>query len=289
LNRILHLLAMITLTIMTIHIVYNAGKTEESFTYFPTDQKASFHTADTSLTLIGEAANGYTIKWEVSSVLDRKAYLRQDISLLYVNGLLKEKIGQDWKQEEDKIHLDKKIQQDDSANFKAISFHHAELHRNGRITSTQKITHDDLYVLHSTDAPLHSFHQPIGKEDKEWKFVIDQIIQNRLKLALQKAEGKFNINHDQYTVIPLTDMYQFEASTLPGFNEQETKKILGRLWEGIYKNYFLGIKGMDGTTIDPVGSTIPLILIANDQSHLFVISELKNGEAMILRQQIPAH
>lgn len=280
---------MIILTILTINFINNAVKTEESFTYFPTDKDASFQSAETSLTLTGETAKGYTLLWEAGSVLDRKAYLRQDISLLYVNGLLKEKIGQEWKQEEDKIHLNKKILQRDSANFKAISFHHAELHNNGRITSTQKITHDELYVLYSKFTPLHSFHQPIGKEEKEWKFVIDQIIQERLKQSLQKAEKKFNLNKDQYAVFPLTDMSQFEDSTLPGFNEQETKQILGRLWEGIYKNYFLGIKGMDGTTADPIGSTIPLILIAKDQSHLFVISELKNGEAIILRQQIPAH
>lgn len=280
---------MIILTIITISVLNNAAKTEESFTYFPPDRDASFQSAVTSLALTGDTNNGYTILWNASSVLDRKAYLRQDISLLYVNGRLKEKIGMEWKQKEEKIQLEKKVPEQNSAYFQAISFHHAEIHSNDKITSTQKMTHDELYVLHSKFTPLHSFRQPIGKEEKEWKYVIDQMIEKRLKHSLLKAEKTYNINQKHYAIFPLTDMYQFEDSSLPGFSERETKKILGRLWEGIYKNYFLGIQKMDGTTADPSGSTIPLILIAKDQSHLFVISELKNGETMILRQQIPAH
>lgn len=288
-NRIIHLFAMIILTIITLNSINNAVKTEESFTYFPPDKDATFQSANTSLILTGKTANGYAIRWKADSILDRKAYLRQDISFLYANGILIETMGRGWKQEADTIQLDKKILQQDSANFNAISFHHAELHSNEQITSTQRMTHDELYVLYSKYAPLVSFRQPKGKEEKEWKFVIDQLIEERLKSSLQKAEKSFNINKEQYTVFPLTDMYQFEDSSLPRFNKQETKKILGRLWEGMYKNYFLGIQRTDGTTVAPIGSTIPLILIANDQSHLFVISELKNGEPMILKQQIPTH
>ncbi|WP_071395750.1 hypothetical protein [Bacillus tuaregi] len=287
-NKIIHLLAMMMLTIITIYMINNYVRTAESFTYFPPDQEASFLSAETALSLAGDTNNGYAILWKASSLLDRKAYLRQDISFLYVNGILQAKLGKEWKKGEDKIYLDKNIMQHESANFKAISFHHAELHNNNNITSSQRITHDELYVVQSKFTQLHSFRYPKGKEDKEWKFIIDQMIEEHLKQTLSTAEKTFDLAK-AYTVYPLTDMYQFENSPLPGFDEQETKKILGRLWEGIYKNYFLGIQRMDGTTADPIGSTIPLILLAKDQSHLLVISMLRDGEAMILRQQIPAH
>ena len=97
----------------------------------------------------------------------------------------------------------------------------------------------------------------------------------------------YSFDLDQYTTIPLTSIYQYEEVPLPGFNKEQTQAIIGRLWEGLYKNYFLGVKKQDGTTIDPIGSTIPLILVSTDQTHLLVVSELKDDDIMLLKQQIP--
>ncbi len=275
--------------ILIYSILHYTNQAEESFTYFPTDQNANFKATETSLTLIGQSSKGYTILWRTGSVLDRKAYLRQDISLLFGNGILIDSIGKEWKQQTDKINLEKKITQKDSANYKAISFHHGEIHSNESITSSQKITHDELYVLNSKFSTLQSFHQPASTEEQEWKKVIDNLIEKRLQVSLENAQKTLKIDPQHYTIFPLTDIYQYEEKPLQGFSTQETREIIGRLWEGLYKNYFLGISKKDGTTTDPRGSTIPLILISKDKSHLLVISQLLDGEVVSLRQQIPSH
>jgi hypothetical protein len=278
---------MLMLTVLTISFFYNSKQVEESFTYFPANPEAFYQSAETSLTLLKDTPKGYELLWRSNSVLNRKAYLRQDISLLYGNGKLISKEGHEWKQNEKKIDLEKIVLQEESANYKAISFHHAEIHEQDQITSSQNMTHDELYILDSKFHPLHSFRQPIHKQDEEWKKLIDNYIEDRLYRALEKANRMYSFDLDQYTTIPLTSIYQYEEVPLPGFNKEQTQAIIGRLWEGLYKNYFLGVKKQDGTTIDPIGSTIPLILVSTDQTHLLVVSELKDDDIMLLKQQIP--
>ena len=284
-----HLLSISIMIVLIYSILHYTSQTEESFTYFPANQNAYFQTAETSLTMLDQSNKGYIILWRTGSVLDRKAYLRQDISFLFGNGLLVDSMGKEWKQQTNKINLEKKVVQNESANYKAISFHHAEIHSNDSITSSQKMTSNELYVLDSKFSTLHSFHQPTNNEEQEWKNIIDNLIQQRLQVSLEKAQRTLGINPEFYTIFPLTDLYRYEEKPLQGFSVPETKEIIGRLWEGLYKNYFLGIQKKDGTTTDPRGSTIPLILISKNKSHLLVISQLLNGEVVSLRQQIPSH
>lgn len=260
---------------------------KESFTYFPSNHDVLFQSAETTLTFMNDTHKGYELLWRTSSTLDRKAYLRQDISLLFGNGKLLGRMGKDWKQNEKKIVLESSLIQNDSTNFKAISFHFGEIHEKEKITSAQKHSQDELYVLDSKFHPLHSFRLPVHQQDEEWKKLIDDYIERKLAHALEKAENQYQIKQNEYLIFPLTSIYRYDELSLPGLNERETKELIGRLWEGLYKNYFLGVKKQDGTTIDPTGSTIPLILFARDRSHLLIISELEDGEIMLLKQRIP--
>lgn len=278
---------MFVLSFMIFTMFNTSWQVKESFTYFPSNQEVLYQSAETTLTFMNDTQKGYELLWRTSSTLDRKAYLRQDISLLFGNGKLISIMGKDWYQDEDKINLQSSLILNDSTNFKAISFHHAEIHEKDRITSSQKHSHDELYVLDSKFHPLHSFRLPVHQQDEEWKKLIDDYIQKKLSHSLEIAEKYHEFNQNQYTIIPLTSIYQYEELPLPGFNEKETREMLGRLWEGLYKNYFLGVKKQDGNVTDPVGSTIPLILLARDQTHLLVISELEDGEIMLLKQTIP--
>ena len=206
---------------------------------------------------------------------DRKAYLRQDISLLYANGLLVGKMGKGWKQNTDTINLQENIQYQESANFKSISYHHAELHENGHITSVQSITKDELYVVDSNFSPLNSFRTK-STDEKEWRDVLDKLTEERIKHSYDKAVETYAIYGESLLCIFAdTVLANLLISRLPGFSIEDSRKIIGRLWEDIYKNYFLGVGIKDGTYADPANSTIPVILLAKDKSHLIVISELK--------------
>ncbi|PLR89493.1 hypothetical protein [Bacillus sp. T33-2] len=263
---------------------------KETIIFFPIDPAASYTEAATTITLKGRQENGgYTVDWRAGSVLDRKAYLRQDISLLFANGRL-QKIFRKWKQGADKLVQETEVEGKDSAKFEAISFHYSELHEGeDKITSSQRMSGDWLYVIDSSFSPLYSFRVPNNKEDKEWKKIIDQNLKQQLRHSWSKAMKANSINEEKYEEIPLTDMVKFEGAALPGLNQRESAAVIGRLWEGIYKNYVLGIKKRDGTIIDPAGSTLPLVLLAKDRSELLVVFETSDGEPIILKQIVDRH
>lgn len=285
-NRVLHYLTMAVLMVITFSILFRPEQAEESFTYFPADKKASFQSAATTLSLLQKKDAQYLLYWKTNSLLDRKAYLRQDISLLYANGVLIGKIGKTWKQHVAQITWTQKIAHQESANFKSISFHHAELHENSHITSVQSITKNELYVVDSNFSPLYSFQKAVTADEKEWKSVLDKLTYEVINASIENAIKTYSINKEQYSFYLLTDLAPFTHKPFPGFSSQDSSAVIGRLWEGIYKNYFLGIRKKDGTYGEPFGSTIPVILVAKDKSHLIVISELQNGEIMLLRQVI---
>ncbi len=260
---------------------------QESITYFPIDPKISFREANTTITLLKKAANGqYTYIWKLTSTLDRKAYLRQDAGLLFSNGRLTA-VLRGWEQNTDYLKQEKMITAEQSGILQAIAFHYAELHHHNQIFSSQRISSDQLYVINpSAGYPLHSFRSPSSKEEQEWKNRLDTQTSMMLHYSWERGIRFFSINPDQYDHFPLTELNEKKLDSLAGLSKNKTKAIIGRLWEGLYKNYLLGIKKADGTIEKPIGSTVPLILISTDKTHLLVLTESAQGESILLRQMI---
>jgi hypothetical protein len=258
---------------------------EETITFFPIDESVRYKSASTTLTLEKNKKNNlHRIDWKESSLLDRDAYLRQDLGLLYVNGLLKGKVGK-WEQDTADLSQEEIISTGESARYDAITFHYTELHGAGdKITSAQRMSDDMLYVIDSPFSPLHSFRIAKSKLEKEWKNVLDQSTVNRLNKSLNKAAKTYGIKTANYITIPLDEIRKYEDQPIRGFSQTETANILGKLWEGLYKNYYLGIKKSDGTVVDPIDSTMPLILVSKDKSHLLVVTQTKDGESIVLKQ-----
>lgn len=284
-----NMLLFIASAFILIIIIFKIGlqPTRETITFFPIDPVASFSAANTNLALWeGKSNSDYTLEWRISSTLDRKAYLRQDIGLLYANGRLIGRLGE-WKENTANMVQEDKIIWQESSLFQEISFHYAEIHgQEDQFTSSQLITGDQLYVINSSFSPLQSFRTPKNKETTEWKKVIDITVSNALEKSWLKGATNFSINLQRYHTLPLLQLINDQNPAFNLFTRQEKQRILGNLWEGIYKNLFLGIKKADGTVVDPTNSTVPLILVAKDKTHLLVLFETADGEAVILRQQI---
>lgn len=264
-------------------VLYNIKnpKLQESITYFPIDPNVTFKTAETSLKLVNKG----TLIWKVDSTLDRKAYLRQDVGLLYSNGRL---IGvlRDWQENTARMNQEKRIEINRSALFEAISFHYAELHeKGGQIFSSQSMSGIQLYVINPATAPI-SFRTPQNNEQNKWKQQIDERTERMLQYSRNKGVRHYSIDLNEYQAYPLNLFNDRAKKGLPGFTKAETDKIIGSLWEGIYKNYLLGIKKEDSTSVNPIGSTIPLILLSKNKTHLLVLSETGNNEPILLRQAI---
>jgi hypothetical protein len=252
---------------------YTNPKAQESITYFPIDPNVTFKTAQTALTLMNQAN---TILWKEHSTLDRKAYLRQDAALLYANGRLLETLW-NWEQNTAALQQERRIKLDKSKLLQAITFHHAELHeKEDQIFSAQEMSSDQIYFI--TDAA----------DEVNIKKQLDQQTERMLQLSWNKGLRHFAINLKNYHALPLSQFNELAKDVLPGFTKSETGAIVGNLWEGLYKNYILGIKKADGTSENPKGSTLPLILIAKDKTHLLVLTETASGEPILLRQMMGA-
>jgi len=110
----------------------------------------------------------------------------------------------------------------------------------------------------------------------------DQTVRN----GLEKAGQAFQVNLDQYKIISLTDLPSKKNQWLAAFPPFKREEIVGKLWEGLYKNYVLGVKKEDGSTVSPQGSTIPLLLMAKNQREILVLFTLKDGTPIMLRQKL---
>ncbi|MDX8364237.1 hypothetical protein [Cytobacillus sp. IB215665] len=284
------ILALFSIFTAILFVFVQHDSTQESIIYFPIDPDVTFTHTDSTLTLLDKPKNNkYIIEWDVTSILDREAYLRQDISLLYANGRLLDTLSE-WEDYSEKIAQYKKIQADESRYFVTISYHHAELHNDDlNIKSSQQMSFDELYVINSLFAPLQSFRIAENKEQKEWKYVLDHAVKQQLQYSWKRLVDHFQLPLKKYIQIPLSDIVLYNDKPLINNNAEKSQQILGNLWEGLYKNYFLGIKKKDGTIIEPVGSTIPLILLSKDYTHLIILIETRDGEAIKLIQQIPSN
>lgn len=268
--------------VATVYSQLKAPKAQESITYFPIAANVTYKSADTSLTL----ANPKTLLWRIDSTLDRKAYLRQDAGFLYANGRLIGELG-DWKQNTAKLFQEKQIPIKEPSLFQAITFHYGELHeKDTQIFSSQALSEDYLYTISQEATTKASFRTPKTKEQTQWKQGLDEKTERMLQYSWNNGIRRYSIHLNDYQSFPLSLFSEKAKTGIPGFSKKDSDKIVGQLWEGLYKNYFLGIKKADGTSVSPIGSTLPLILLAKNKSHLLVITETVNGEPILLRQMI---
>ncbi|CAH0346994.1 hypothetical protein [Bacillus sp. CECT 9360] len=280
------LLAVLILVSALIYFLY-VKPVRETIIFFPIDPSLSFDSASTTIT--AERNNHkYAVDWKEQSALNTDAFLRQDISLLYKNGKLAG-ILKDWKQNRRNLEQNESITEKESALFQGITFHYAEVHLpESDIVSAQTLTDDELYVILSPFSEFQSFRRPITVDQKEWQHVMDQTTNSVLKESLNQAIASFQIDTGRYRIASLIDLQSKQQELLSGFTDSKQKEIIGKLWEGLYRNYVLDIKKSDGSAISPLNSTIPYLLVSSDNKELLVVFTASDGSSAILRQQLPA-
>ncbi|MFA1820415.1 hypothetical protein ACDX78_09545 [Virgibacillus oceani] len=253
-----------------------------AITYFPLNEERSFVEAESKLSLVAEnAKDRFEMKWTTDSKSDQPFYLRQDASLLFENGLLRG-VRSKWVQDTDEIHIEERLLQEDSSYFQVISFHHGEIHDDGsEITSIHRITTDYLYVIDSPATALESFKEPGNDFEAEWKNLLDRASKQQLLFHWHQLFTYYDINQKDYLAVPLTQLDKYQDEPLPSMTQAETDKIIGQLWEGLYKNYIIPIVSEDA---DRAHSYIPIVLFDKNQEHLQVLFEL-NGEKQQLLQK----
>ncbi len=279
--NIFGLSAILTVALILVNMISNP-KVQESITYFPIEPSVTFKSTNTTLSL----ANKKSISWKINSTLDRKAYLRQDAGLLFLNGRLIGKLGE-WRQNTASLSQEKLLPSQ-TGWLQAVTFHHAELHQGNEIFSSQAMSEAELYVIAQPPGTVLSFSSPRTDQERIWKQRLDEQTERMLYYSWNRGIRHFSIPISEYQAYPLPLFDTRAKKVLPGLSKAASDKITGQLWEGIYKNYLLGIKKQDSTTVPPEGSTIPLILLAKNHTHLLVLTETKDGSPILLRQMIGA-
>lgn len=283
-HRQTSLILVFSIILISFYLFFSK-QSEETIIFFPIDPVLYFEDASTHLVPATQSGkNPYTIQWKVESTLNEPAYLRQDISLLYKNGQL-EAVLNKWKQHTQTIRQSKKIKENESARYDALSFHYAEIHRNEQtFTSVQQMSKARLYAF--TTPAFEAFQKPVSELQKQWKNSLDSYTTAKINSSLNKALIHFQLNKKQYQIVSLTDLPTHVNKILKSFPKKKQEELIGKLWEGIYKNYLLGIRKDDGSLVDPEGSTIPLLLVANNQREILLLFTLKDGTPIMLRQSI---
>lgn len=256
----------------------------------PIDKHVKFNYANSRLTLYQKKRNNsYKIMLLTNSETTTPAFLRQDISLIYTNGVL---IGLLYGWEENLAFFEQNItiRGEGSARYDVITFHHAEIHySDNQITSKHAMSQDQVYILSSAFPSSSFFREAQTNTQTQWQRILDYAIKEQWTYQWNYLIQYFNIDHSQYELIPFTQLPIFQTVPLPNFSQAETDQIIGRIWDGVYRHYVLGLTNSPDKPLSPEGSTLPVLLLAKDRSHLKILFRASEGQEVQLIQQIHSH
>lgn len=256
--------------------------------FFPLDETKGFEETSSTLTLLSESdKDEYDLQWKTTSVLGEPVYLRQDVSLLFLNGRLKGILSK-WKESGQNLFLDKIVHGEDSGHYQTVTFHHGEIHYPyDEIKSIQDMSAAELYVIDSPMTPLESFEIPQNASQQEWKRKLDHTTTQQLIYHWNQLIQYFKIPKAQYELIPLTNLPDYETKPFPQLTADQTQQVIGQLWEGLYRSYVLNVTGEPEQKTTSINSYVPLVLADKDGKHLIVLYEDASGTKQKLLQYYP--
>jgi hypothetical protein len=274
--------------ILVIGIIYQPfikKEARESITFFPLDSSYTFDEASTTLTFKKGTPVNYVIDWIAKSKSTEKVYLRQDISMVFQNGVFNNKMTE-WKTTANEISIEKDLEGKSPGLWEAISYHQGEIHINDeKYRSMQNMTSDYIYAVLPNGSYI-GFKNPKNSKERQLKNQLDQKTNQFLQKTLSESTNYFQIDKNKYEIISLQSLTNYNQKPLPGFSLVKSQEIIGKLWEGLYKNYFVNITTKSGQKVSPIGSSMPYILISKDKTHLFVLFQTSTGENIQLIQYI---
>lgn len=259
-----------------------------NFNYYPLDPHTRFLQSQTSLQWTKQInKDQYTIKWEFSSTLNQQSFVRQDMSLLYEDGHLIDKITEQAPNTKT-IKMNKIIKREDSGHYEAITLHYAQLQDpNGQILSQRQMSYDQLYVTASPFSQMDRFEIPQTAEEKQWKKILNRTSQQKLAFAWNELQKHYHIHDKQFYHFSLPYLHIYDYNRLPGCTKRETEQAVGKLWDLLYRQYFTGIHLANGKTVSPIGSTVPLLLFAKDRSCFIILIQTKANHDVKLVLPLP--
>ncbi|WEG14274.1 hypothetical protein PU629_07920 [Pullulanibacillus sp. KACC 23026] len=278
-------LALLTATL--IHTYIGQHQTINSLTYFPNDPAIHFTKAETNLSLEPiDASSSYKIHWEIASETNLPVYLRQDVGLLFQNGKLIQ-VSNKWKQQVTSLTHHQSVSTEGNRLFEGLTVHYAESHlSNGAIGSAEVMSYDHLFVQTGDSQKPEAFKIPVDQSETKFYQKLSRSIEQEQQSIIKQAAKNFHLKLKDYAIIPLTRLETYRKNALPGQNKKNSQKVISQLWEGLYKNYILGIHLSNHDIESPIGSSMPIILYPKKNNELYVIIQTKEGQLQLLKQSI---
>lgn len=251
------------------------------------DPKMTFDEAKTHLSLQTQREN-YIVRMDTYSRTSRSATVRQELSLVFCDGILigraydREKevdtLIQQWKQQNQSSHL-----------YQVITLHHAEFHRENKTATGQQIlTGDRLYISASRQKSARAFRTPDTPEEIKIKKILDDHLQHQLQFEWRMAMKKFEIDPKQFYLIPLTQLHEYtHDEPLPGLVSDQSYVVLGMLWEGLSRHYDANLEDAKEENTRTSGSSVPLLLIEKNGHSIKVLYRTREGLYHQLSQNVP--
>lgn len=223
----------------------------------------------------------YIIAADSWSKTNKKVYLRQDVNLLFKNGKLIGKTypwkeNADWMINKIKVPLAK-----DNSIYTLLSLHHAEIHDDEQITSRQSVTSDKLYVTYFQNI-LEAFKVPQNAREEDTKKKLDEIYRYQRNTILETGIKELNINQSNYEIYDL-DTFSLRKNVSKIIPDEQWESVLGRLWEGLYRNYVLDFPEEEIEYFNP---PMPWVLLDKSGTHLLVLIQHSDGSFEKLLMQL---
>lgn len=244
-------------------------QTIPTITYFPPDESISFTKANNSLNY-----GHHGLYWASNSSTNQATYLRQDLSLLYVNGYFKGFMNT-WKRNATLIEFEELIKRPSTGLYNSISYHYSESQTDNHILSQATMSSSALF--------MDCTKQPCVSSDLYTKTSPTHLIESGLLLDLhthwRQLINHFNIDVTEFDQIALTDLARYRDEALPSYSQEKTDDIINHLWEGLYANYFVELME---TPEEEREHFMPLILVAHDK--LYVLYELHGKKEQLIQR-----
>ena len=272
------LIGVLIIIITFIYLLDTENTTTETIKYFPINQSISFTDLGSKLEVY-QKENVPLLVAENWSKTNKMVYLRQDVNLLFQNGKLKA-MHYPWKQYTDWIVDQIKDDLSSDSVYLTLSFHHAEIHEDSIISSQHAVTTSKLYT-NQFQGKNEFFKEPNNMRQEDALKKIENKLQQERANLLDQAMIELNINRDNYIIYDLDQFSMMKGNKV--ISEEFWPAVLGRLWEGLYRNYVLVFSNEELQHYSP---SMPWILVDQNGTHLLVIYQKINTHFEKLIQQL---
>lgn len=210
----------------------------------------------------------FQVKLHTLSKTNNSTSMRQDVTLLYQDGVL---VGKTKHLEKDVDSVVQQLEVTSKYNhlFQAISYHYAETHDDSYL---HQMSDDYLYISATKYGGIQTFHQPETVQQQKIKQMIDHQVNQQLNFEYHDAFEKFHIDPHDYFLFPLSQLPLYGSEEqLPGIPSEFCTEIIRRIWGIIQEQIVMG------PDEKAQGSSMPLLLIAKDGTFFTVLYRAADG------------